>query len=90
MIYESSYWKEPLIKYAKRLETFKNRKRLIEKTMVDIERFIFIGFYSIRKLIEAEGKITDKTKNSKINIKKFRNIKSVDFLNKHKIDELYI
>ncbi|MHB8280646.1 MAG: hypothetical protein ACYDIA_23830 [Candidatus Humimicrobiaceae bacterium] len=91
MLSESYYWKTPLIQYSERLERFKKRKILTEKALAEIERNILIGFYSVRKLIETEGKITDKTKSIKINVEKYKNknIKRTTFLNSDKIDELF-
>jgi hypothetical protein len=68
MIWESWYWKKPLLDMAKRLRSLKAAGYLTEKQMVQIERDIFIGFYSIRKLIEAKTKITDKTRLSEVKL----------------------
>jgi len=59
MIWESYYWKTPLLRMARRLRALKTAGELSEKQLVQIERDIFIGFYSIRKLFETFGVMTD-------------------------------
>jgi len=54
-----------------------------------VERDIFIGFYSIRKLFEATTKITDKTRSLSLILQKHPNLKPVTWRNNHKLDELY-
>jgi len=51
MIWESAYWKQPLLKAAAYLQRVKITNRTKESTFVKIERELFIGFYSIRKLL---------------------------------------
>lgn len=58
MIYESSYWKDDLLKRAQLLRKRHIQKRWSEKSLARIEQTIMLGFYSIRKLIEAK-KLTD-------------------------------
>ncbi len=66
MIYESRYWKEPLIESAAVLEDFAQQQiELSEEDATKIEKEIFIGFYAIRKLMDTV-KITDSTKNHKL------------------------
>lgn len=88
MIWESSHWKEPLLKSATWLRKIRFGENTQERTYVKIEKEIFIGFYSIRKLLETV-KITDATKNKKYEIEWYPNIKQVNYINWHKIDELY-
>ncbi len=91
MIYESWYWKKPLLDMAQRLKSLKIAidAEDSDEVFAQIERDIFIGFYSIRKLIEAITKVTDKNKNKKIHLLWHPNIKEVNWRNNHKIDELY-
>lgn len=53
MIFESSYWKDDLLKLAKKLELRLIQKRWTEKSFFAVEKELFLGFYSIRKLIES-------------------------------------
>lgn len=62
MIWESHYWKKPLLEMDDRLERLKASDNLSDEQMVQIERDVFIGFYSARKLFEARTKVTDRTR----------------------------
>lgn len=89
MIYESSYWKEDLLKTVNKLAKKKNQKKWSERSYVSVEKDIFLSFYSIRKLIEAH-KITSTLTNKLYKIVSFESKgKNVTLLNCHKIDELY-
>jgi hypothetical protein len=89
MIHESSDWKEPLLKSALRFRRNKSQRKLTERTLAQIERDVFIGFYSIRKIFEALGRVTDATKTSVWPCVHYRNIKRVTSRNNHRIDENY-
>lgn len=89
MIYESSYWKQPLLLAARKFKIIKAVEDYSDKELARIERDIFIGFYSIRKLFEAPGKVTDATKNMRAELLWYRNTQKVHALNYHKFDELY-
>ncbi|WP_275544560.1 MULTISPECIES: hypothetical protein [unclassified Pseudomonas] len=67
MIHESSYWKDDLLKLASRLERRLIQTRWDEKNFYTVEKEIFIGFYSIRKLIESK-KVSDHISKKKYNI----------------------
>jgi hypothetical protein len=54
LIYDSSFWKDDLLKLAKKLELRLAQKRWSEKSYFAVEKEIFLGFYSIRKLIESQ------------------------------------
>ena len=70
MIHESSYWKDDLLKLASRLERRLIQARWGEKNFYTIEKEIFIGFYSIRKLIESK-KVSDNISKKKYHIHEF-------------------
>jgi len=89
MIWESWYWKKPLLDMAQRLEDLKSVTEITDELFVQIEKDIFIGFYSIRKLIETITRLTDETKNKKLSVYWYPNTKKVNWKNNHKIDELY-
>ena len=88
MIWESSYWKEPLLESASRLAEYSKSKDLDEAELVQIEKDMFIGFYAIRKLMDTV-KIKDSTRELKVQLSWSPNLKQVDLLNSHRIDELY-
>lgn len=89
MIHESRYWKEPLLEMARRLTAFTAKQDLDDKHFAQIERDVFIGFYSVRKLFEAHEKITDTTRSKKITLRFHSNRKAVTRHNSHRLDELY-
>lgn len=90
MIHESSYWKEPLLESAKKFKEFELLSEIDDATYVEIEKAIFIGFYSIRKLLESETKVTDSLKLEKRSITWFGHIgDEVTWRNSHKLDQLY-
>lgn len=70
MIHGSSYWKNDLLKLANRLELRLIQTRWGEKNFYTIEKEIFIGFYSIRKLIESK-KVSDFIKSKTYELKEF-------------------
>ncbi|MFY3009817.1 hypothetical protein ACOTI4_02825 [Achromobacter xylosoxidans] len=89
MIGESGYWKQPLLEMADRLEHLKTVSALSEEELAQVERDIFISFYSVRKLLEAPAKITDETRHRSILLHKHPNLKRVTWRNNHRVDELY-
>lgn len=88
MIWESCYWKEPLLKVRKYLINFRHKENTSQKTLAEIEKNIFISFYSIRKLIEA-NKLSTINVHSKWSILSYQNISKVNMLDWDKIDEKY-
>ena len=88
MIWESCYWKDPLLESASRLEVFSMSKNMDESELVQIEKDMFIGFYTIRKLMDTV-KIKDSTKDLKVKICWSPSLKQVNYLNNYKIHDLY-
>lgn len=88
MILESYYWKESLLDCANNLERYSKLKDIKPKDLVEIEKDIFISFYSIRKLMDTP-KISDSTRELKINLNWSPNLRNVTMLNSHKMNELY-
>ncbi|OQK43193.1 hypothetical protein XM74_c11567 [Vibrio vulnificus] len=62
MINVSKFWKDDLLKLAEKLTLRLVQKRWGEKNIYTLEKDIFLGFYSVRKLIESR-KISDSVKN---------------------------
>ena len=58
MIWESAYWKEELLRQAEDLKKRSTQTKWSERSLARLEKTIMIGFYSIRKLIEAK-KVSD-------------------------------
>ncbi|MGV7094627.1 hypothetical protein [Desulfovibrio sp. QI0434] len=93
MIWESYYWKRDLLNTVFWLKRTKEKFTTIEgeideKLSVKLEQKIFIGFYSIRKLLETK-KFSKQIHSCKIPIQYFSNVKNVNHLNWHKIEELF-
>lgn len=89
MIWDSTYWKDDLAKTAETLKRRSTQTRWVERSFVNLEKDVFIAFYSIRKLIEAK-KLTDETVNITFKLQTYLPTgKNVTLINWHKIDELY-
>jgi hypothetical protein len=88
MIYESMYWKKPLLESASWLNRIKISERIQERTYVRLEKELFVSFYSVRKLIEAK-KVSDEVANREYNLEAHPNYSPVNRLNWHDLDELY-
>lgn len=89
MVWESEYWKLPLLKLAKRLKSLKASGDLSDDQLAQIERDIFIGFYSVRRLIQTPAKVTDQTRTILLRVRKHANVKPVTWRNNHRLEELY-
>ncbi len=89
MIWESSDWKDSLLKTALKISKRVHQKRWTERSFFVFEREIFFAFYSVRKLIEAK-KLSDYVVEAKISLQSFKSMGiNVTRLNKDKIEELY-
>ena len=88
MIWESAYWKVTLLSAAKWLCAVRLAERTRESTYVRIEKEIFFGFYSIRKLLDTL-KVSNSTKATKYELTWCPNMKPVDDLNWHQLDKCY-
>ena len=88
MIWESHYWKEDLLRRAKDLVRRKDQRKWFDSSFANLEQNLMIGFYSVRKLIEAR-KISDSSVDKKIAVTKYPAKKSqpIHLLNWHDIDE---
>jgi hypothetical protein len=62
MIWESHYWKEDLARLADCLRNRAKQRRWSERSIAKLEKELFIGFYSVRKLLEAK-KLSEKEVN---------------------------
>jgi len=89
MIVESFYWKLELLRQAKFLAKKKRQKNWREASFSACEKSIMIGFYAVRKLVEAE-KVSDQTKKMSVHVCEHPPTgKPVTMLNWHKVDELF-
>jgi hypothetical protein len=89
MIEESHYWKDDLLKQAEVLRLLRRKRRLGERSLAKVEQTLFLGFYSIRKLIEAD-KLSCTVVDRQMPVTSFSwSGKRVTKLNLHRINELY-
>lgn len=88
MIQESRYWKAPLLRSANWLERLRFDESSEERALVRVERELFVGFYSIRKLLET-FKLSPSTKSLVFHLQWSPCIEMVDYFNAHRIEELF-
>ena len=89
MIWESSFWKDELLKLAKNLRERKVQRRWVSVSYARVEQSVMIGFYSVRKLVEAK-KLSDDTVARTIPILSYQSReKPVTRSNWHRLEELY-
>ncbi|MBX9470296.1 MAG: hypothetical protein KL839_21680 [Rhizobium sp.] len=92
MITESYYWKKPLLVGAKFIKKNLVAKDISEAQFARIEREIFIGFYAIRKLLEATGKVSAETHTMKVGLTRYEKREGrpvVDWYNRSEFWEFY-
>lgn len=92
MIGESVYWKQPLLDAATRLREAIGKVDLPDEQCAQLERDVFLGFYSIRKLFEAAGKVSGSTRARRLSVAWFPKLPRapvVDWYNRNEIWELY-
>jgi hypothetical protein len=89
MIWESSYWKDTLLREARSLRRRKSQKRWLQPSFARLEQSVMMGFYIVRKLLEAK-KLSQASESSVVRVERFRwNGKPVHKLNWHHLDRMY-
>ena len=89
MIYESYYWKSELLSCYQYLIRYRNLKVIREVSSVKVEKYLMIGAFIIRKLIDAD-KIPKEFVSDKIDVIVYHSRgKNIDKLNWHYINENY-
>jgi hypothetical protein len=89
MIYESSYWKDELLRQSKRLRAQCQQKRWREASSAKLELTLMSGFYIVRKLVEAK-KLSQKLISKNFQVTEFPpSGKAVNLHNRHDIDRLF-
>ncbi len=92
MITESHYWKKPLLTGAKVIRKYMDAEDISDAQYARLEREIFIGFYAIRKLLEATGKVSEETRAMKVTLQRYEKLEDkpiVDWYNRSEFWELY-
>lgn len=88
MIWESHHWKDPLLKSAEYLRRVRLSENTSERTFVRVEKELFLGFYAVRKLLDT-FKVSDSTKEMKVELAVYPAIRRVDYFNWHHLDKNY-
>lgn len=70
MIWESRYWKDELLRYARDLRKRRLQRRWTEDSFGRLERNIMLGFFTIRKLMDSR-RLSDSTMRLPIKISRF-------------------
>ena len=92
MITESYCWKKPLLSGARVIRRYMDLKSLSDAKFARIEREIFVGFYAVRKLLEATGKVSPETRAMQVSFKWYPKRDGqplVDWYNRSEFWELY-
>lgn len=90
MIHESYYWRKELIKISRKIQKkIKVQKNWSNSKYAKLEKNLMLGFYIIRKLMEA-NKLTNKLGSSKFQLKEYKNSSvNITLLNNHRFYENY-
>ena len=89
MIWESSYWKDELLRQSKRLRARCHQKRWPEASSAKLELALMSGFYAVRKLVESK-KLSQNLISKHFPVTEFPpSGKAVNLLNWHHIDRLF-
>jgi len=89
VIGESSYWKEDLLRSGVDLRRRQKQRRWADSSLARVERILMLGFYSIRKLIDAR-RLSDSTMARPIRISVYPSTGTrVTLLNASQIEKHY-
>ena len=89
MIWESAYWKDDLLKRADVLTRRMKQKRWPEASLARVEQDLMLGFYAVRKLIEA-SKLSENVAKQAVHLAVHPPTgKPVTKMNWHKLDQLF-
>ena len=89
MIWDSAYWKEEFFRNANRLKRRQTQRKWVERSHAGLEKDVMIGFYSIRKLIEAH-KISDELRDRPVPLRGYPwSGRDVTYMNWDMIDRNY-
>lgn len=89
MIWTSAFWKEELFRHAGRIRRRQTLKRWSDRSAAGLEKDLMIGFYSIRKLIEAHT-VSDEIRDRPLHLFAYRWTGSVvTFMDWDEIDKKY-
>lgn len=89
MIWESSYWKDDLLRQARALRARIAQRRWPQISFAKVEQCLMSSFYAVRKLIDAK-KLSEKVISSSLRVTRFPSTgKPVHHLGWHYLERLY-
>ncbi len=88
MISDSLPWKKSLLSDARWLASFKLEDESFLEQLIRLEKRLLISFYVIRKLLDT-FKVTDNSRALTFELAFYPCVKTVDYLNCHRVNELY-
>ena len=89
MIWDSSYWKDDLLRAAQHFIAVTRRRRPSQRLLVDLEKEAFVAAYAIRKLMDAKL-ISTASEGLPIPVVSYPSLgKPVTVTNWHRLDGLY-
>ncbi|MBS1825026.1 MAG: hypothetical protein JST93_06870 [Acidobacteria bacterium] len=89
VIWETTYWKADLLRRASWLETRQSGRRWSKAASGKLEQEVMLGFYSIRKLVEAH-KVPDALVAEGMPLRSYPAVGTrVTYFNFHRFPELY-
>ncbi|MCK8483211.1 hypothetical protein MUY21_04100 [Aliiroseovarius sp. S2029] len=74
MIWESSYWKDPLLEAANLIEAYSRTAEPPEALAGAAEYALMTSFFAIRKLIDAKTKLTKETEAQVVSMTRHRSV----------------
>ena len=96
MIWESAYWKEPLLEAARVILSLSQATKLTDDQIGLIEYKVLTGFFSVRKLLEAGTKLSIETSTYAVSFKRAAILheaknsgRTPDKFTRHQIDLFY-
>ncbi len=93
MVWESHYWKQRLKQLSFEIETLANERDPSDLDVSNLEIAIFTSFFLIRKLLEAQTKLSAKAHSMNIKVKMTKKIPgapAVDLMNRYDTFDLYM
>jgi hypothetical protein len=89
LISDSVPWKQECLKIAAKLAKRYNQKKWSERSLFTLEKEVFLGLFSLRKLMES-NKVVDSIKNTTVELAIYpANDNPITLLNQHKFPVLY-
>jgi hypothetical protein len=92
MVWESFYWKQKLKQISFEIDAYSNERDPSDMDVANLEIAVFTAFYLVRKLLEAQTKLSNKVSNLNVHclvLEKFEGAPPVDLMNRYDTFKLY-